>query len=85
MCVDKGSGDDHNCCYVINFKAILLQESMLPYVYLMSLGSWGHQWQCEYNTLILFFSNSGYIEKHLLVSQTFISRKASIGSGLPPS
>lgn len=38
----KGSGDGCNCCDVINFKAIPLQESMLPYVSLVSLNSWGH-------------------------------------------
>lgn len=79
----KGSGDGRYCCYVINFKGVLLQESMLPYVFLVSLESWRHWWQCDYNRLILFF-NSGYKQEQLSVSQIFISRTSSIRSGLPP-
>lgn len=55
----KGSGDGCNCCDIINFKAIPLQESMLPYVSLVSLGSWGHGWQREYDTLILSSPTQG--------------------------
>lgn len=66
--VGKGPGDCCDCCDVINFKAIPLQENTLPYVSLVRLGSWGHGWQCEYNTLILFFPDSGCKYEHLLVS-----------------
>lgn len=78
VCLGKDSED---CRDAVNFRDILLQEHMLPYVFLVSLDSWGHRWQCEYNRLILFFTNSG----HLLASQTFVSRKSSVCAGAPPS
>lgn len=58
---------------------------MLLYMFLVSLDSWGYQLQCEHNRLILLFTNLGYKEGHLSVSQTLISRKSSVCAGPPHS